>query len=153
MACLSEASSNTDDPDFIDQRGWLFPTDPTISTQLRNLWHQTLLGRFIDNRSVSETTVQLTVNNFWHTKGLVMVEKRSGVFCFHFDDQYDLECILAEQPWNIHGAVLVLQPWKPNTVLPQLQFPSMDVWVQAHNIPIECYYSDLAILTLHAGAV
>ncbi|KAI8560290.1 hypothetical protein RHMOL_Rhmol04G0243700 [Rhododendron molle] len=32
------------------------------------------------------------------------------------------------------------------TILPQLQFPAMDVWVQAHNIPIECYYSDLAHL-------
>lgn len=75
-----------------------------------------------------------------------MVEKRSGIFCFHFEDQYDLECILAKQPWNVHGAVLVLQPWKPNTVLPQLQFPSMDVWVQAHNILVERYYSDLANL-------
>ncbi|KAF7132812.1 hypothetical protein RHSIM_Rhsim09G0207700 [Rhododendron simsii] len=146
MACLSVDSSNTDDPDFIDQRGWLFPTDPVISSQLRNLWEKTLLGRFIDDRYFSEATIQQVVNSFWHTKGPVFVEKRSGVFCFHFDDLYDLECILAEQPWNVHGAVLVLQPWAPNTVLPQLQFPAMDVWVQAHNIPIECYYSDLANL-------
>ncbi|KAF7124249.1 hypothetical protein RHSIM_Rhsim12G0080100 [Rhododendron simsii] len=146
MACLSVDSSNTDDPDFIDQRGWLFPTDPVISSQLRNLWEKTLLGRFIDDRYFSEATIQQVVNSFWHTKGPVFVEKRSGVFCFHFDDLYDLECILAEQPWNVHGAVLVLQPWAPNTVLPQLEFPAMDVWVQAYNIPIECYYSDLANL-------
>ncbi|KAI8528007.1 hypothetical protein RHMOL_Rhmol12G0118200 [Rhododendron molle] len=151
IACSSEASSNADDPDFIDQRGWLFPTDPIISTQLRNLWQQTLLGCFVDNRSFSEATIQSVVDTFWHTKGPVMVEKRSGVFCFHFEDQYDLECILSEQPWNVHGAVLVLQPWKPNTILPQLQFPSMDVWVQAHNIPIECFYSDLANLLGHAA--
>ncbi|KAG5566021.1 hypothetical protein RHGRI_001819 [Rhododendron griersonianum] len=146
MACLSEASSNAEDPHFINQRGWLFPTDPIISNQLRDLWKQTLLGCFVDNRSFSEATIQLAVNTFWHTKGPIMVEKRSGIFCFHFEDQYDLECILAKQPWSVHGAVLVLQPWKPNTVLPQLQFPSMDVWVQAHNIPVERYYSDLANL-------
>ncbi|KAI8531227.1 hypothetical protein RHMOL_Rhmol11G0120800 [Rhododendron molle] len=146
MTCLSVESSNTDDPEFIDQRGWLFPTDPIISSQLRNLWEKTLLGRFIDDRSFSEATIQHVVNSFWHTKGPVFVEKRSGVFCFHFEDLYDIECILAKQPWNVHGAVLVLQPWAPNTILPQLQLPAMDVWVQAHNIPIECYYSDLAHL-------
>ncbi|KAG5549260.1 hypothetical protein RHGRI_014573 [Rhododendron griersonianum] len=152
MACLSENSSNTGDPDFIDQRGWLFPTDPVISSQLRNLWEQTLLGCFIYDHLFSDATIQNVVNFFWHTKGSVLVEKRSGVFCFHFEDQYDFDYILAEQPWNVHGAVLVLQPWAPNTILPQLQFPAMDVWVQANNIPIESYYSDLAnLLGLAAG--
>lgn len=146
MACLSVDSSNTEDPDFIDQRGWLFPTDPIISSQLRSLWEKTLLGRFIDDRYFSEATIQQVVNSFWHTKGPVFMEKRSGVFCFHFEDLFDIECILAERPWNVHGAVLVLQPWVPNTILPQLKFHAVDVWVQAHNIPIECYYSDLAHL-------
>ncbi|KAI8538912.1 hypothetical protein RHMOL_Rhmol09G0140200 [Rhododendron molle] len=127
MACLSEASSNAEDLDYIDQRGWLFPTDPIISTQLRDLWKQTLLGCFVDNRSFSEATIQLAVNSFRHTKGPVMVEKMSGIFYFHFEDQYDWECILTEQPRNVHGAVLILQLWKPNTILPQLQFPSKDV--------------------------
>ncbi|KAI8551091.1 hypothetical protein RHMOL_Rhmol06G0157900 [Rhododendron molle] len=146
MACLSVDSSNSGDPDFIDQRGWLFPTDPIIFSQLRTLWEKTLLGHFIDDRYFSKATIQQVVNSFWHTKGPVFVEKRSGVFCFHFKDLYDIECILAEQPWNVHGAVPVLQPWAPNTILPQLHFPAMDVWVQAHNIPIECYYSNLAHL-------
>ncbi|KAI8559631.1 hypothetical protein RHMOL_Rhmol04G0188400 [Rhododendron molle] len=108
MACLSVDSSNTDDPDFIDQRGWLFPTDLVISSQLRNLLEKTLLGRFIDDRYFSEATIQQVVNSFWLTKGPIFMEKRS--------------------------------------VLPQLQFLAMDVWVQAHNIPIECYYSDCSNL-------
>ncbi|KAI8573802.1 hypothetical protein RHMOL_Rhmol01G0303800 [Rhododendron molle] len=123
-----------------------FPYRPYHLLSTENLWEKTLLGRFIDDRHFSESTIQQVVNSFWHTKGPVFVEKRSGVFCFHFEDQYDIECILAEQPWNVHGAVLVLQPWAPNTILPQLQFPAVDVWIQAHNIPIECYYSDLAHL-------
>lgn len=64
MACLSEASSNTGDLDFIDQRGWLFPTDLVISTQLQNLSEKTLLGQFIDNYSFCEATIQLVVNSF-----------------------------------------------------------------------------------------
>ncbi|KAI8019195.1 Uncharacterized protein LOK49_LG04G01233 [Camellia lanceoleosa] len=66
------------------------------------------------------------------------------LFFFHFANAYDLDCIFGEQPWNIHGAVLLLHPWQPNIVLHSLTFPYMDLWVQAYHIPMDCFYLELA---------
>lgn len=47
-------------------------------------------------------------------------------------------------PWSVDGALLILEKWRPNLVVSNLQVNYIAVQVQFHGLPLEYQYSELA---------
>ena len=56
----------------------------------------------------------------------------------------DLAHICSEGPWAIDKALLVLERWRPNLVIGNLQPNFISIWVQIHGLPLEYQYPKLA---------
>lgn len=56
----------------------------------------------------------------------------------------DLAHICSEGPWAIDKALLVLERWRPNLVIGNLQPNFISIWVQIHGLPLEYQYPELA---------
>ena len=52
--------------------------------------------------------------------------------------------IFLEGPWAIDGALLVLEQWRPNLVIGNLQLDFISICVQIHGLPLEYQYPELA---------
>ena len=52
--------------------------------------------------------------------------------------------ICIEGPWAVDGALLVLERWRPNLVIGNLQLNFISIWVQLHGLPLEYQYPELA---------
>ncbi|KAK2979449.1 hypothetical protein RJ640_015078 [Escallonia rubra] len=44
----------------------------------------------------------------------------------------------------VRGSLLVLQAWHPFLAIKQVEFLSVDLWLQLHLIPMELFYFDMA---------
>ncbi|KAK2993508.1 hypothetical protein RJ640_015192 [Escallonia rubra] len=55
-----------------------------------------------------------------------------------------MELVFKDNPWNIRGTLLVLQRWQPSMAIEQVEFLSVDLWLQLHFIPLELFYRDMA---------
>ena len=50
----------------------------------------------------------------------------------------------SEGPWSVDGALLILEKWRPNLIIRNLQVNYIAVWVQFHGLPVEYQYPELA---------
>ena len=50
----------------------------------------------------------------------------------------------SEGPWSVDGALLILEKWRPNLVISNLQVNYIAIWVQFHGLPVEYQYPKLA---------
>ncbi|KAK2967659.1 hypothetical protein RJ640_030530 [Escallonia rubra] len=128
--------------------------DPQLLSAQQGHWSLTLMGRFADSRIFSPQLVQSVVNQNWELLGPVSVEEVGDVFAFHFSTAEDLELLLSEGPWTIHGSLLILVRWFPFSCVPRLDFSHVDLWVRLHDIPAECFFYEAASdLGAHFGQV
>ena len=68
----------------------------------------------------------------------------SSFYILHFKFLEDLNHICSEGPWSVDGALLILEKWRPNLIIRNLQVNYIAVWVQFHGLPVEYQYSELA---------
>ena len=50
----------------------------------------------------------------------------------------------SEGPWSVDSAMLVLEKWRPNLFISNLQVNYIAVWVQFHGLLVEYQYPELA---------
>lgn len=73
-----------------------------------------------------------------------MVGRDSYFYIFHFEYLEDLQHICNEGPWAVDGALLLLEKWRPNLVLGNLQVNYVSIWVQLHGLLLEYQHPELA---------
>ncbi|KAK2988598.1 hypothetical protein RJ640_026095 [Escallonia rubra] len=144
MASDSFDSDFLESPHTLARYGRLLSLDPDVVARRRLLWANTLIGRIVDTRQFTVQLLQRVVDHFWRLQGRVVVEAVGHLFAFHFAVQSDMELVLKDNPWNIRGTILVLQRWQPSMAIEQVEFFTVDLWLQLHFIPLELFYSDLA---------
>ena len=58
------------------------------------------------------------------------------MYVLHFQNQLDRENAIHDGPWAVHGALFCLNYWRP-----LIQVSHVTIWVQLHNLPMECLNS------------
>ncbi|KAF3971123.1 hypothetical protein CMV_005251 [Castanea mollissima] len=58
-------------------------------------------------------------------------------------DNLSTPCKKNEGPWAVDGALLVLEKWRPNLVLGNLQVNYISIWVQLQGLPLEYQHPEL----------
>ena len=56
---------------------------------------------------------------------------------FKFACEGDNKRILELGPWNIEGFPLILKQWQNNLAIEDMDFSSIQLWIQVHDLPIE----------------
>lgn len=71
-----------------------------------------LVGHFLDRRHFHTRTMQLLVNELWHTQQpVIVVARRQNSFVFRFFSEQDMEYAMVGGPWLIRGGMMVLDYW------------------------------------------
>lgn len=93
---------------------------------------QLLWGRYYPTLSV----VILTLKAAWSfLREFVAEELEPNTFLFRFSKQEDQEQVLAFNPWNIQGNIMVLKSWIYELTILEVDFHSKAFWIQVHGFP------------------
>lgn len=130
-------SRDEDEVPFARHGPLVVPDTEDIASQ-RDFWNLCAIGFIMDYRKFSVHHLQHIVSHAWRIRGNVSVVGRDSYFyIFHFEFLEDLNHIFNEGPWAVDGALLVVERWRPNLVLGNLQINFISMRVQLHGLPLE----------------
>ncbi|XP_050278122.1 uncharacterized protein LOC126719632 [Quercus robur] len=105
---------------------------------VEELFNTGLVGKLLADRNINKNVVKAIILKVWRTsKGVQIVDLRENMFLFKFSYEGDRKRIMELGPWNIEGYPLILKPWNQNMAVEDLEFSSLPIWIQVHNLPIE----------------
>ncbi|KAF3950817.1 hypothetical protein CMV_023477 [Castanea mollissima] len=113
---------------------------------VEELYNTGLVGKLLVDRSINKNAVQAIILKVWRTsRGVQIVDLKENVFLFKFACEGDKRRIVELGPWNIEGFPLILKQWNQNMVVEDLDFSSLPIWIQVHNLPIEYMSKENAV--------
>lgn len=137
--------SSEDDEVPIARHGPIVEPNPEDVAVQRGFWNFCAIGFILDYPKFSIHHLQHIINNAWRIRGEVSIVGRDSYFnIFHFEFMEDLHHICNEGPWAVDGALLVLEKWRPNLVISNLQINFISIWVQLLGLPLEYQHPELA---------
>jgi hypothetical protein len=96
-----------------------------------------LVAKFLTPRVLNIDSVARTFKPLWKTKRSFSVQdlgqNRAALI---FDDEMDLERVLANEPWSFDKFLVVFQRFGDDIAIDDLTFSHASFWVQIHNIPV-----------------
>ena len=105
---------------------------------VEELFNTGLVGKLLADRNINKNVVKAIILKVWRTsKGVQIVDLRENVFLFKFAYEGDRKRIMELGPWNIEGYPLILKLWNQNMAVEDMEFSSLPMWIQAHDLPIE----------------
>ncbi|XP_030970072.1 uncharacterized protein At4g02000-like [Quercus lobata] len=113
---------------------------------VEELYNTGLVGKLLADRSINKNAVKAIILKAWRTsRGVQIVDLRENIFLFKFACEGDKRRIVELGPWNIEGFPLILKQWNQNMVVEDLDFSSLPVWIQVHNLSIEYMSKENAV--------
>ena len=113
---------------------------------VEELYNTGLVGKLLADKSINKNAVKAIILKAWRTsRGLQIVDLRENIFLFKFACEGDKRRIVELGPWNIEGFPLILKQWNQNMVVEDLDFSSLPIWIQIHNLPIEYMSKENAV--------
>nr|XP_017257879.1 PREDICTED: uncharacterized protein At4g02000-like [Daucus carota subsp. sativus] len=105
-----------------------------------------LIGKvWSENRTVNKQGVMNIIKGAWKTKSPFVINPwEQNLFLFSFATKEDRDKILADSPWSVMGNLLALVLWNPDLSLAEIDFSSVQFWVQAHGLPLGRMNKDVA---------
>lgn len=86
-----------------------------------------------------------TFNPLWRSKNGFQVRSAGDhILLFVFDNQEEVEKLLALQPWRLEKHLVVLCCYDNATPVSELSFDKVSLWVQIHDIPI-CFLNRVVV--------
>lgn len=77
----------------------------------------------------------------WKLKGTLQIMPRgNGFFMFKFSSEVEMQRVLENGPWFVHGKPLVLKRWSPDTPFEHQRLTSIPIWVRFPQLPLK-YWS------------
>ena len=102
------------------------------------LFNTGLVGKLLADRSVNKNVVRAIILKAWRTnRGVQIIDLKENIFLFKFAIKGDRRRILELGPWNIEGYPLILKHWNKKQTAEDVDFSSLQIWVQIHGLPIE----------------
>ena len=84
------------------------------------------------------STIQKIINRAYRLKDrVIVVGQVDNNYVLHFNDSNDLHFIWLRSPWSLEKALMVVDVWRPKTVLNNVNLPMTLIWVQLWGLPLE----------------
>lgn len=133
------ASSNQDVDDLsskISNLGWdEFHTLLNPTSHEDDMDIPAIVGKIHANRTFAPSVVMSTMKAAWSfIREFSTEEMAPNIFLFKLSSMEDQEQVLTQTPWNVRGHIMVVKPWSPELTLPEVDFFSKGMWVQAHGL-------------------
>lgn len=105
-----------------------------------------LVGKLFSDRVINKNVIKAIILKAWRTsKSVQIVGLKENIFLFKFACEGDKKRILELGPWNIEGFPLILKMWHQNLSVEDMDFSSIPIWIQVHNLPIEYMSKENAV--------
>lgn len=95
-----------------------------------------IVVKTILDRKFNFKVIRSVLSNAWDLKDGVSfrsLNDKTLLCCFQKED--DMVKVLRVSPWNFKGYLLLCQQWNPELSLEELNFNTVEFWVQVHNLP------------------
>ncbi|GJR82990.1 zinc knuckle CX2CX4HX4C containing protein [Tanacetum coccineum] len=89
--------------------------------------------------AVSFPMVENYVKYAWAKYGLKRVMMHHGFFMFQFDSDLGMVKVMKDGPWRIQLVPIILNVWRPNTLLQKDKVTHVSLWLKMHNVSIVSY--------------
>lgn len=97
----------------------------------------TIAAKFLTKQALNIDAIIRTFSPLWQSINSFEVRKAGDhVLLFVFDNKEEVEKILTNEPWSFDKHLVVLQWYKKDTLVQDLKFDKVSVWVQVHDTPI-----------------
>lgn len=108
------------------------------ATRTQSLFNFGLYGKVIADVDLCRKPLKEKILESWN----LLHEAQASLvgvntFLFKFASAADRSRVLLQGPWSVFGYHLVLKPWEANKAPQEIDFSTTDLWLQAHNLPLE----------------
>ncbi|XP_039133799.1 uncharacterized protein LOC120270802 [Dioscorea cayenensis subsp. rotundata] len=80
----------------------------------------------------------------WNSIGEIYIsDLPNGFLLVRYPTEKAMQQLLLDGPWSVNEIILQLSPWKPFFELSFAKLNSAAIWVQFHNLPVECWDGDV----------
>lgn len=105
-----------------------------------------VLGRLVTNRGIKNSAIINVLRAAWSRYGSVrMTELDERTIAFEFASVGDMNLILDMAPWSIHGHSLNLKECPIIRCADEVDFNTMQMWVQVHGLSLDMFNPGNAI--------
>ncbi|OMO68560.1 hypothetical protein CCACVL1_19902 [Corchorus capsularis] len=85
------------------------------------------------------------IDKEWRLRGRATVLGREGNnYLIELTEDIDRNYVVQESPWLLDGGMLVVEPWRPNTALRDVEVRHTNMWVQLWGMPLEYFQEEIA---------
>ena len=97
----------------------------------------TIAAKFLTKRALNTDAIAATFKPLWRTKNGFRVKNLGNhVVLFTFDNEEEVDTIMANKPWSFDKHLMVLQRYGKDSIVEKLSFNLNHFWVQVHGIPL-----------------
>ena len=90
-----------------------------------------MVGRLLTNRKQNQRALKNTLRLAWKASpNLRIVEVGNDIFQFKFSNEYQLQWVETNGPWNFENNLLLLQRWKRGMTANNINFTHTPFWLQ-----------------------
>lgn len=98
-----------------------------------------VVGKIFSKRSVNRETLRSNLSKILRARGSTEIEMVGhNLFVISFTLEADKRVALEDGPWHFFQELMVLKQTLPMQTLMEVLFDDISIWVQCHNVPIEC---------------
>ena len=97
----------------------------------------TIAAKFLTKRALNTDAIAATFKPLWRSKNGFRVKNLGNhVVLFTFDNEGEVDTIMANEPWSFDKHLMVLQRYGKDSIVEELSFNLTQSWVQVHGIPL-----------------
>ncbi|XP_075636519.1 uncharacterized protein LOC142608713 [Castanea sativa] len=97
-----------------------------------------IAAKFLTKRAINVEVIARTFTPLWRAKNGFKIKRFSDhKLLFTFDNEKDVDRILASEPWSFDKHLVVMQKYDGNSPLQDIKFDRTRIWVQVHGIPLK----------------
>lgn len=102
-----------------------------------NMFELCLMGRFLTEKNINVCAMKMKLADFWKPAiGINIKDLKPGLFLYQFYYKEDMNWVVANGPWTLDGALLVMSMIKPGEDPTKVPLIEVNFWVQIHDLPV-----------------
>ena len=97
-----------------------------------------IAAKFLTKRALNPEAVAATFTPIWRSKrGFKIKNLGNHIMLFSFDNEIEVDTILANAPWSFDKHLMILQKYDGVSKIEDLDFNNTSFWIQLHGLPVK----------------